>query len=217
MTVISYKQINIKDISISLPIKGTDGYSCGILYNNEPLIIQTPVLNFSETETSFNMIDNGQFFSLFDNMTNHFIENIFVNSKKFFNGKEFSENRICNSMKKTVETFDNGLVMLYASKTDTKFFNILNDPTEMPIFPFSGKCILVVDTIEFSKKDIKVSVYIKSIKLSSKKLSKKKDPLDFDEELETEIIETEIIEPVQEPEIIELETEISNVDDLEFF
>lgn len=213
MTLLKFKDTDVKNISICKPEKIHGIYKSKILYCEEPFLIQTPELEFDENCCKFNMINNGQFFSLLDNLTEYIIEYIYTHSKEFFNGKEFSENRIRTSLKKIVEVDNNGNVEFQAkSCNDLKVMNIFNEEINEYSFPLKGKCIIKISEIHYNKKDFIVSIPIKCIKLSTKKLKKN---IDIDLE-ETETI-TEKIEDITEKIQEELETIKENVDDLEFF
>lgn len=205
MTLIKYKEFDLKNVVICKPQKTAECYSSVVLYgDNEELLIQTPEITLKDPQTmTFNMVNNGQFFSVLDDLKEHLIEHIFVNSKSFFNGKEFSSNRIRNSLISIQDVDDNGNVKLYINNsTDFKVTNIFNESCETHEYPLTGKSIIKVKQINYTNKEFKVIVELKKLKLSPKRLVKKTD---FDIEYD-------------EPEIKEeIETITENVDDLEFF
>lgn len=206
MTLIKYKEFDLQKVIICKPQKISEGYSSVILYddNNEELLIQTPEITLKDPQTiTFNMINNGQFFSILDELKEHIIEYIFVNSKSFFNGKEFSSNRIRNSLISLQDVDDNGNVKLHLnSSLDFKVTNIFNETCENYGYPLTGKSIIKVKQINYTNKEFKIVIEPKKLKLSPKKLVKKTD---FDIEYDEPEIEQEI------------ETITENVDDLEFF
>lgn len=220
MTLFKFKDIHVENVVISKPEKIDGEYKSKIFYGKEeqPLLIQTPELIINGSNVSngsgveFNMINNGDFFCLLDNLTETIITCIYTNSKDFFNGKEFSENRIRTSLNKIVDVDTEGIVKLNATTAGIEFkvINIFNEEIIDYQFPLKGKCILEISEITYHKKDFIVNLNIKSIKLSPKKL-KKGIPVDLDE---TE--ESEVTEQVDETEQVILEIP-ENVDDLEFF
>jgi hypothetical protein len=225
MGVSRYVDIDIKGITLSQPIK-EQNYTSKILYKEQEIFLQTPVITKNGDTLEFSMVNNGKFFSFFEELNEFLIEYVYVHSKELFNGKEFSENRIRNSLHKIVEVNENVSIPI---KTDPKIriINIFNEPVSEVVENLTGKCIINIRDITFTKKEFFVNIYLTNMKLSPKKLSKKKDPVDLDSETEPEIVEPEIVEPeIVEPEIVEpeiVEPEISsleikeNVDDLEFF
>jgi hypothetical protein len=222
MTLFKFKDIDVANVVISKPEKIDGEYKSKILYgNNETLLIQTPelIVNDFVGGVEFNMVNNGDFFCLLDNLTEKIITYIYTNSKDFFNGKEFSENRIRTSLHKIVDVDTEGIVKLSAVTAGIEFkvINIFNEEIIDYQFPLKGKCILDVSEITYHNKYFIVSLNIKSIKLSPKKL-KKGIPVDLDEAEEL-CEEVDTVEVIEEPEIIEKEIiEIpENVDDLEFF
>ena len=219
MTLFKFKDIDVANVVISKPEKIDGEYKSKILYGEEDtLLIQTPELTITDHifgRTEFNMIKNGDFFCLLDGLTEKIISSIYTNSKDFFNGKEFSENRIRTSLHKIVDVDTEGCVKLntVTAGIDFKVINIFNEEIIDYQFPLKGKCILEVAEITYHKKDFIVSLNIRTIKLSPKKLKKGiLQDLEDTEEIEyiPETIESEIIEK----EILEIP---ENVDDLEFF
>jgi hypothetical protein len=211
MTLLKFKETDVKNVVISKPEKVDGIYKSQILYVDEPFLIQTPELEFDENCCKFNMVNNGQFFSLLDDLTEHIIQYIYTHSKEFFNGKEFSENRIRTSLKKIVQVDNEGNIEFQAkSLHDLKVMNIFNEEIINYTFPLKGKFIVEFAEIHYEKKEFIVSIPIKYIKLSPKKLKKEDDI--FLEDVEV-VEESETKEPI----VQELETIVENVDDLEFF
>lgn len=221
MTLFRFKDVDVANVVISKPEKIDGEYKSKISYgDDDTLLIQTPELIINDgngsNKVEFNMINNGDFFCLLDNLTETIITCIYTNSKDFFNGKEFSENRIRTSLNKIVDVDTEGVVKLNATTAgiDFKVINIFNEEIIDYKFPLKGKCILEISGITYHKKDFIVNLNIKSIKLSPKKLKKG---------IDVELDETEVSEgeKVEETEVEQIEQEIieipENVDDLEFF
>jgi len=197
-----YKNIIIdnKTLTLSKPKKIDGVYTSNISYNENPFFVQTPVLNQLDSNTlTFEMISNGDFFNLFESLSNHIVEFLYVKSKEFFNGKEFNESRINESLVKITSVNELGHVKINVNKSDSEvcIVNILNEKVEQPSFPFLGKFILHIKNITFSKKEFKINIYIKNIKLCKKKVYSK---INFDLDLSDSDSEENSIEKQKESE-----------------
>jgi hypothetical protein len=196
---IKYKNIVIDNqtLKLSVPKKINGVYTSNISYGENPFFVQTPELKQLDSNTlTFEMINNGDFFNLFENLSNHIVEFLYVNSKEFFNGKEFNEARINESLVKITSVNESGQVKLHvADSVEVCIVNILNEKVKQPISPFSGKFILHVKNITFSKKEFKINIYIKNIKLCKKKVYSQ---INFDLDLSESDSEENSIEKQEE-------------------
>lgn len=214
-------------LDLSIPRKINGVYTSNILYNNSSLLIQTPILNHSDHSTlTFEMVNNGNFFTLFESLSNHVIEHLYVNSKEFFNGKEFNQERITESLVKLVNVNESGQVKLNVVETGMNkksIINILNEKIDQPAFPIQGKFILEIKNITFSKKEFRINIYIKNIKLCPKKVSKQVINFDLDlsdsetdDPLPEKVTESDTVEiKVEEPKAVEIKVEEPTVQEIE--
>ena len=124
MPVLKYKTIDPSKIGMTKPIKYGGVYSSDIFYTgaesggrsgtegslNEPLVIQTPSvkINSGGTSLEFKLVNKGYLFTMMEDLSEKIIDIIYTNSKLFFNGKEFSEKRIRQSLKKIAGVSDSG-------------------------------------------------------------------------------------------------------------
>lgn len=234
MVLLKYKDVCVDNITVGVPEKdntATKGVRISRLgYDGGILSIQTPILEISENKVvTFNMAQNGQLFTLLDDICEHLIKTVYTKSKELFGGMPFSEQRIRKSLHRTVHVTDklenDGIdpLMVYINNIkiadNVKVTNILNEIIDKGSvkFPLSGNCIININSITFSKKSILIDIEITHIKM--KKIFKKKKVLDLesDNESETESKSVDIIEDSINEPYISLIIDDKNVDDIEFF
>lgn len=192
MSATTYKNIDIEKVNLSKPEKNHKGvYESKIVYDNEEvkLLIQTPNLTVeSDKCISFKMVDRGVFFNLLEEFDEKIIELIYKNSKIFFNGKSFSENKIRESYEKTVEIDKQGKVIMnnVEFNTNMKIFDAFKEEVSLPSFPFETKTILHLDSVKFVRNKIIPCVKVCHLKLCIVK--KKINECILEDELEPEVV-----------------------------
>lgn len=167
MKVISYKQLKLENIQLSIPEKDII-YKSNILLNNiKDWFIQTPEIHLiSENTITFTMVKKGQFLTLLEDLYEKIVKLICLNSKQFFNGKIFTEKQIRNSFGKPYKLDDNGLVTLENIILSEKLtvYNNFNEKIDIPDFPIIGNSILSLGPITFVKNTINLNFNISFIK-----------------------------------------------------
>ncbi|HEY9703604.1 MAG TPA: hypothetical protein V6C58_14240 [Allocoleopsis sp.] len=200
-SIIHYKNFDVSKMSITKPESRDSGYVSKITYEGHKLCIQTPDLCFSEGTISFKMVNKGRFFTLLEEIYEKLVDLLYTNSKTFFNGKNFSEKRIRESLKKIMVLEENGIVKLNVSKDDKnmKIYNRFKDQITYPQENFVGSCIFSFESLVFDRYSITPMIVVKCIKVTNiaKKKSKK---CMFVENIDTCI-----------------DTEIENLDSVPFF
>ncbi len=174
MTTTYYKNFDINNINLQLPIKCENSYKTKILYGNDNLLIQTPDLIFERNgEIYFKMSEKGKFFTILDDIYSKICEILYLKSKEFFKGRQFSENRIKEATKKLMEINSEGNIKLLVSTTEnTKYYNRFKDTVSKPDERYIGSCILFINTLTFEGRNIYFDINIKAIKVNQ--LLKKK-------------------------------------------
>lgn len=228
VSLVKYSKTDFTKISLELPKKIDGVYTSDITYDKSQFMIQTPILDFNKKENSEEIIvktNCQEFISFFDSLSVNLLELLHTNSKEFFNGKEFSMERLASSLEDFVqladidETIENGEkgpqeVNNVSFSKDIKITNIFNEII-LPIYPIRGKCVLHLKNITFHGKQFKSNIEVKVIKIEHKRKVNRSVLLNLDEtESEEEKVESE-----SEKEIIESETEKVEVkiDSLDFF
>lgn len=221
MVVLKYKCIDPKCITLGPPTKqqGQTFYSSKILYNQEEMTLQTPVITLENQNTAkFSLVGKGELFSVFEEIRERLVDTLYTNSEKFFNGKKFTESRIEGSLRRPVViNEDDKLVHLHGTKVSetVKVFDTFNDDNSIN-YPSNGTCIINVKCLKFIKKDIIVEMIITHFKADYKQDKKKPEECILgvvEETLEPEVEEE--IDSETGPDFLELGVE--NTDSLDFF
>lgn len=185
MKVIQYKLFDVDKLNIIGPSENNK--SCTFMYEDSSnFYIQTPELSVCPENNSvnFKMVNRGQFLTLLENLYDKIIESLHLNSKDFFNGKQFSEDRIKKSLQKLFEIDTNGNVSLKNIKLskDVKYYDSFN--TLLSKYDngkiINCKSLIKLNFIKFDKMTCYVDLSITQIKLSFNK--KKITECVFDEE-----------------------------------
>ena len=197
MKVIQYKNFDLDQLNLEFPNKNGDTYICEFNYqNSKDFTIQSPELTINSDGVSFKMINKGQFLTLLENLYDKIIELLSFNSKDFFNGKQFTEERLRKSLKKIVSlNIDNGDVKINDIKISksVKIFNSFMDTvSNLPETPFNCVGIIKLNNISFIKTECYLNLVITHVKLPLDK--KKITECIFEDEQESEP------EPEPEPE-----------------
>ena len=184
MPVLKYQDVDISKVGIGLPIKEKGAvyyspltYTEGISGN--ALVFQTPavVLETNPLRATFQLVNKGYFFTLLEDLQNRVVDRIYTNSKKFFNGKEFSEDRIRNSLKKIIVIDEAGAVTVNGLEFDknVKFFDSFKDTLAQSdvSFPVQCSCIFSIDRVVYDKRDVLVPIKITHVKVSATANKKK--------------------------------------------
>ncbi|RPJ72841.1 MAG: hypothetical protein EHM20_13220 [Alphaproteobacteria bacterium] len=236
MSILKYKSVDISKVNIGAPVKtGKTHYSAIHYETDSSLIFQTPEIILEESSTSvqarFQLINKGYFFTLLEDLQNRIVDRIYTNSKTFFNGKEFSEDRIRNSLKKIFVLDDNGEVIISSLVFDenVRYFDSFRDhlPTK-PEFPLRCVCIFSVDKVLYDKRDIVVPITVTHVKIGKFLNEKKVRECILDDYTEEEVSRSEANETCtsttsssnscgKKGKQEELCTTVKNTDNLDFF
>jgi len=214
MKVIQYKTFDINQLNLEIPTKNESGnYTCEFKYSDTAdFVIQSPEVNVADNGITFKMINKGQFLTLFENLYEKIISLLLVNSKDFFNGKQFSEERLKSSLKKIIYTDQDNVRInnIKISKT-VKIFDAFKDTLVLlPETAFNCTCLIELNNLTFDKTECNVNLLITYIKLPLVK--KKFTECIFEDEISNES------EITQEPEIEKKVVIIQNDEkDLNFF
>jgi len=202
---LQYKKVFYEKISLGKPSKDKSSmYISKIFYLDKCVNIQTPSLNISKDYVSFKMVKKGEFFKLLEEIDEKLIQNIYLNSKLFFNGKNFTEKKIREAFKKSFKINTSGEVVMTTTVLNdgVKVYNNFKEFIQNPEFPLTGKCVLNLKDVVFHKNTITPRYIITHIKVD---LVKKKI---FDCVLEEDSeVENEAIKEVENEAIKEVENE----------
>ncbi len=222
MTSVYYKNFVVDKISLQSPIKCENSYKSKILYNGGILLLQTPDIIFeTNNEIYFKMNEKGNFFTVLDDIHSKICEILYLKSKDFFKGRQFSENRIKEATKKLMEINNEGNIKLLTNTTEnTKYYNRFKDYISKPNESFIGSCILLINSLTFEGRNVNFDITIKAIKVNQlfkKKLVKclfeDSDNGDSDKEHEKDIEENS-----ENEDTLEIEKNLENsLQDQNFF
>lgn len=195
---ISYKKLKVDNIILNKPEKINGVYKSNVYYKNDDdntllLLIQTPDVEVKENSVSFTMVKKGLFLTLLEDINEKIINIIKENSKKFFNDKVFSEDKIRKSLKSLFFLNEQGEVVINNVCIDknVEACDSFNEKCKLPEFPFQAKCILKVEAIKFVKKDIIPQLRVSNVKISIQKKKIEECILDDQEDSVDSPIETE--------------------------
>lgn len=199
--LIKYTDVDVCNMSLGIPEKNAEGvFSSEITYNGKPFYIQTPVVSLKESSFSFELVNNGVFFNIFESLADRIIEFLHENSASFFNGKTFSKERLCSSLNAFYSDSE-GTVTVESINKHCTFLNSCNEEINIKQGEQVGACIIHISMIVFKDKMFDVEINTKFLKT----LNTQKQQVFLEDHPET-----------QEPETQEPETQ-ENDDDLEFF
>ena len=210
MASIKYKSVDVNNVTLSKPVKVSGVYTSNISYNGKPLEIQTSVIDFKGSESfEFELIKKGQLFTLFEDLYVKLSELLYNNSKDFFNGKEYSEKKIKESLQQIV-TIENGTVTFHnvSLSNSVKVYNVFQElKSTPPDYPFSGTTIMCVKSLIFKGTNIIPVVKITAIREAmSKKKNDENCVLDEENEVVHEVsgnVAQEVSGNVVVPEVSE--------------
>lgn len=170
--LVHYKKIVPDHINLLPPVKDKKGYKSVIVYtqDSEDLVIQTPNVSIvadyktNKMNLSFSMLKKGEFLTFLEELQEKIVNIIFKKSETFFNGKEFSENKIRNSLKPIYTLSNEGVVnvdnILFLN--DVKVDDIIT--TTEDINGGSFIAILKLDCVSFIKAEIITSIRLIRLK-----------------------------------------------------
>lgn len=185
-SIIYYKNFDVKNLEISKPIRQSNGkYTSSITYNGNKCSIQSPEIHLDNENLSFSMVNKGIFFTILEDINNKVVDTLYQKSADFFGGRKFSEERIVNSLNKTIEVEDTGRVV-FKNISFSKNMNVYDrfkTKISLPSEPFQGSCIICIDHLEFSGKNIIIRSIVKSVRVLSF-LKKKNKSCMFDEPID---------------------------------
>jgi hypothetical protein len=169
MVNLKYKNVCISEITVDVPEKcsgETAGYCSGVKYQGEPLSFQTPKLEILSKDTMrFNIIKEPLFYSFLEDLQDFFVSTLSKNSEKFFKGKKFSEEKIRESLG-LMSLVEGQVYLRNLDMGDSTFFDLLHEETCAPIsFPYTGNCILQINTLNYCKSLILPVFKVLSIKI----------------------------------------------------
>lgn len=209
---IPYKKLNVDNIILNKPEKINGVYKSNVYYksgddNTLLLLIQTPDVEINENSITFTMVKKGLFLNLIEDISEKIIQIINKNSKDFFKGKVFSEDKIRKSFKNLFNINDEGQAVInnVLISKNLEACDIFNDKCDLPTFPFQAKCILKIDCVNFIKKDIVPKLSVSNVKISTEKKKIEDCILDYQEDSLDEKEEYKDIIPEQ----IDFEEQVS--------
>jgi hypothetical protein len=151
-----------------------------ILYNNKPLYIQTPkskLISINGVNLKVNLNKHGSFLNLFQKLNEKLKQCVYINSKKLFNGKQFTENKINNSYQSNINVNEKEFILDVHLSKDVKIFNTFMESiseeiksTKEELLNKNVTCILHVKNIIFTKTTIHTFISIEHIKIYNEKI-----------------------------------------------
>ena len=193
--MIDYKKdIEIDKLSISEPEKKEDKWVMKVLYEDSCLSFQTSSLKLHKDDKliEFDSSKKREFFKFIDSLESSVVDYLHQNSQKLFKGKVFSKDKLRQSLVTSWNVSDEGIV--YLDITDdmikgAKFLSAFGDPIEYNELSQNVICIVILDSINFSKNEFELKYtlsHIKSKRVDNVKESffSKKDTLVEDDKLD---------------------------------
>lgn len=206
MVVVKFKDFLIDELTLSVPVKENKVYVSKINCPN----IQIPAIDIlNENTLSFEVIQRALLLSFLEDIERKIVTTIANNSVDFFKGKEFTLDRIKNSISKVVSVTETKAYINNATVCENCILIDMFNEKISPDFPIhNAVCILNFDTVVFDKKSITVFITVSGIKVKYPKKSPASDVCFLDEDPEPE--------QLQQPEIKTI-TIRKDPDDLDFF
>lgn len=199
--LIKYTDVDVCNVSLLIPKKDSEGvFSSEITYNGHPFYVQCPIVSLNVSSFSFELVNNGVFFNIFESLASVIIDLLHKNSASFFDGKTFSKERLCSSLDAFYSDSE-GTVTVESINKHCTFLNSCNEEINIKQGKEVGACIIHIDTIVFQDKKFHVKINTKFLKT----LKTQKQQVFLEDRSDS-----------QEPEIPEPEIQ-ENDDDLEFF
>ena len=170
MPVVSYKNPQLSNISITTPLK-KNVFTSYVIYDNESSYsFQTPILDIDAhgNNFSFKLHRNNNFVVFLDKLHDRIKDIIFKNSKKFFKDKVFTEDKINKSISKMYSINDdcNTVVLnnIKLSQRSTLYKgNTLQ--TEIQNEKFKAYSIIEISDITFIKSIIYINLEVLQLKI----------------------------------------------------
>lgn len=213
VSLVKYSKIDFSKIKLHVPKKINGVYTSEMNYSESQFMIQTPVLDINYISEKWLTSSVCKEFKLFFNkLTENLVTLLHTNSKDFFGGKEFSIERLNESLEPLIISEDSSDTCEINNITlgkDVKITNVLNEII-LPIYPIKGKCVLHLKNVTFHGKQFKLNIEVKVIKIEYKKRLNHSVLLDLESESEEEKVESEI-------ENLENEEIKVKIDSLDFF
>lgn len=200
MKVTTFKKFECENCSITKPAKVDKYYTSSILYDSEPLYIQTPEIKLRSTDFYFNVVKKGQFLTVLEDIEKLVISTLSSKSEEFFKGKTFTEEYIKANLEPIYTLTENGDIYVGCSLSNNiKVYDHANNIVTETVIDEpeynNTTCIINIKNIKFVKAKIQLSIEINRVKLSVTK--KKSDECIFEDpvtEAETETDPEPILE-----------------------
>jgi len=179
MTTIPYKNVNIKDITLSNPEKLSNSYICNLCYNEQPLYIQTPILKVDyikhdEEEQYIDVeINDKDFIDFMLEIDENNIKYTFDNNENWFN-KDIPYEAIENMYidQEILESDDNKYNMKFKlpfikNKIQCNIYDINKENIDMEKLNDESNIILILHLkgLKIMKESFYLDCYINQIKL----------------------------------------------------
>jgi len=209
--ILTYKKnFDENVLNVLTPVKNDKLHISSINYLEEPLIVQLKG-NLQEKNSIKLLNDGKKNIEFLDKIQNSIVDIIHKNTQKFFNGKEFSIEKIQNAMSKLYVINKSGEYFLKFKETDnTSYFDCFNEPIELENLLGSNCDVALQLDITYIKSVINIDLTCKGIKECKKKETK----VIFLEPEPKEIKKTQDAPP----QIwLEVEKTPEKTDDLDFF
>jgi hypothetical protein len=165
-----YKNIVTSNVSLSIPEKiQSKVYKSNITYNNKKFYIQTPELDIKETDCTFKITDNPDFFNILSELDEYIIDYISDNSELFFKGRHFDKIHISNAFSPILnnkDTFSPTINSVFSESV--KYSNSFGESIEPEQTNYKARCIINLDSVIFNGSMCKINIVVCNVKISIK-------------------------------------------------
>lgn len=194
--VTNYKSLVLDNITLSVPEKTKGKYMSYVSNNDHSLFLQTPVIftkNKTDSSIQFEIKKNSVFYKNLSYLQSHLINYITLNTCEFFNGKNFSREKIESSFENIFSENDDTITLTCI--VDEKFIQIRDQRNKEKSYSDiinDAECIAILNIfgVNFKSNKIFFIVKVEQIKIYiQEKLSTWS--IERDSDAETEIGDSE--------------------------
>lgn len=166
--MIDYKQQFIyENLYIKNPIKKDGKWFMELTYDNNKVSFQSPVLKIDKQEGMlfFDTTKKSSFFTFLSDIEKHIIDYIHTNSRRLFDGKEFSLDKIKSSLVSPWNlSNDLHLQFKYGDLSQVKIVSPFGDTITENELNKNVICIFSLDNVVFSKSTFSLDFQITKIR-----------------------------------------------------
>ena len=193
MSALSFKNVDINNLSLMSPDKLDNHYICNMKYNDEILYVQTPKVTIEEVTDKYILVNiDDKFKKFIEDIDNYCIKQTFDNSEKWFK-REIPYDALTN-MYEDVDTDDSTLRIDFPfikDKLQCKIYNSDRESIELNTLKEGNSIIILLffKGLKIFSSNFHLDFHINQIKLieNEYKILKEYSIIDEEEEIDNSI------------------------------